>query len=184
MLFNRKTIRQCLRHVSLKANCTTFTSREELYLPQEEFLGWICSILFDAFNILNMLKTLNKNPNATLWFKVCDIIISPLPTKMYQPHLFLLIPHWLHKTRFWCQLFADWFIRNDTDNLFFDGRWLRRWVRLRTIHTVADPGFGQGGAKNFPEILLMSWSGVRRANRANIGRGPGPALGPWELLHF
>ena len=43
---------------------------------------------------------------------------------------------------------------------------------------LADPGFGQGGAQNF----FRDFADV--AKRANIGGGPGPALGPWKLLHF
>ena len=42
---------------------------------------------------------------------------------------------------------------------------------------VVDPGFGQGGKKfsqDFADVV----------KQANIGWGPGPALGPLKLLHF
>ena len=57
--------------------------------------------------------------------------------------------------------------------------------RIKGMCTLADPGFGQGGAPEIlSEILPTKRSEVGRAKRANIGRGPGPALGPWKLLHF
>ena len=44
--------------------------------------------------------------------------------------------------------------------------------------TVADPGSGRGGGKHF------SRDSADEVKQANIGQGPGPALGPWKLLHF
>ena len=43
--------------------------------------------------------------------------------------------------------------------------------------SLVDPGFGQlGGSEILSEILPMK--------PANIGQGPGPALGPGKFLHF
>ena len=55
---------------------------------------------------------------------------------------------------------------------------LSKNIQLQVIFLVADPGSGQWGAKHFSRDF------ADKAKRANIGWGPGPALGPWKLLHF
>ena len=47
------------------------------------------------------------------------------------------------------------------------------WADVMQSNTVADPGFGQGGA---PEIFSQILP-TQRSELYNIGRGPGPALG-------
>ena len=59
-----------------------------------------------------------------------------------------------------------------------------RLVRqLLSVLVGADPGFGRGARHFFWDLLTVRSTGVR-AKLAYIGRGPGPTLGPWKLLHF
>ena len=48
---------------------------------------------------------------------------------------------------------------------------------------LADPGFVRGGGRN----LFRDFAGVAKqscgSEGVNIGRDPGPTLGPWKLLH-
>ena len=48
----------------------------------------------------------------------------------------------------------------------------------------ADPGLRSRGVKIFSAKSLMEQSGVMQMKWALMGRGPGPALGPWKLLGF
>ena len=55
---------------------------------------------------------------------------------------------------------------------------LKRQVRIQDL-------VGGGGPRQFIWEMAMSQITRVRVKGANIiGRGPGPALGPWKLLHF
>ena len=60
-----------------------------------------------------------------------------------------------------------------------------QWYHLCLL-PVADPGFGQGGAQKFcPRFCQCSEAKSGEGSELyNIGGCPGPALGPWKLLHF
>ena len=50
--------------------------------------------------------------------------------------------------------------------------------------TLADPGFGQGGPRNFARDFVNVEAKLGHQKQANIGLGPSPAFGPWKLLHI
>ena len=74
----------------------------------------------------------------------------------------------IHFTEFIHNFF---FVKNAFDSATFS-------VERQLVDTVVDPGSGQGGAKHFSRDF------ADKVKQANIGRGPGPALGPLKLLHF
>ena len=51
-------------------------------------------------------------------------------------------------------------------------------------HQVRIQDLVGGGASKFVLDLPTARSVGERAKRANMGRGPGPTLGPWKLLYF
>ena len=81
-------------------------------------------------------------------------------------------------------ILANWDQLVENQFLFFMSI-VHRVMQFKMKDSVADPGFGQGrGPRNFLRDFADKAKSSEWSKPYNIGRGPGPALGPMEGLAF